>query len=106
MTRRRGVDLATINLCCSVSESGVTKFAYGAVGPRPFLVADESGVLGDPARASGGEGQAALGRLTAQASPISNVRASREYREQMLLVLSRRALDTARGRLQGQAFAG
>ncbi len=37
--------------------------------------------------------------MTAAATPISNVRASREYREAMLVVLSRRALRTARQRL-------
>lgn len=98
MTRRRGVDLATVNLCCSVSERGITRFAYGAVGPRPFVVADESGVLADPAH-DPEEQEEVLRRLTAHATPISNVRASREYREAMLLVLSRRALALARTRL-------
>src|ERR1700674_4582366 len=40
ITRRRGVDLATIGLCCLVESSGRTQFAYGAAGPRPFLVSD------------------------------------------------------------------
>ncbi len=106
MTRRRGVDLATVNLCCSVSADGVTKFAYGAVGPRPFLVADESGALADEARASTEEGEEVLRQLAAHASPISNVRASREYREAMLLVLSRRALAAARERMHGRLSAG
>src|ERR1700737_1662642 len=48
ITRRRGVDLATISLCCMVEATGRTQFAYGAVGPRPFLVSDESGLLADP----------------------------------------------------------
>jgi CO/xanthine dehydrogenase FAD-binding subunit len=101
MTRRRGVDLATINLCCSVGADGVTRFAYGAAGPRPFLVADESGILADPAGDLAGQDDV-LRNLVAQASPISNVRASREYREAMLLVLSRRALDEARRRLAAE----
>ena len=100
MTRRRGVDLATVNLCCSVSSSGVTRFAFGAVGPRPFLAIDESGALADSGRGEQ-ERDAALKGLLAHASPISNVRASREYREQMLAVLSRRALDRAIGMLHG-----
>lgn len=99
MTRRRGVDLATVNLCCSVSASGVTRFAFGAVGPRPFLVTDETGTLADPL-GDPGQQEEALAALTSQAAPISNVRASREYRQQMLTVLARRALDTARQRLQ------
>jgi len=47
LTRRRGVDLATVSLCCTVG-SLVTRFAFGAVGPRPFVLTDGSGVLADP----------------------------------------------------------
>jgi len=98
MTRRRGVDLATVNLACTVTAQGVTRFAFGAVGPRAFLATDESGTLAagtaDPA-----EEDAVIRRMTAEATPISNVRASREYREGMLLVLSRRALRSARDQL-------
>jgi CO/xanthine dehydrogenase FAD-binding subunit len=91
ITRRRGVDLATVSLCCMVEASGRTRFAYGAVGPRPFVVADATGVLADPS-ASDGAKDDALGELIAHASPISDVRGSREYRAAMLLVMSRRAL--------------
>ncbi len=98
LTRRRGVDLATINLCCRVDASGRTQFAYGAVGPRPFLVADESGLLGDAKTSDAARDQVLLQLLT-QASPISDVRGSREYRAAMLLVMSRRALRTAIDRL-------
>lgn len=103
MTRRRGVDLATVNLCCAVSSSGV-KFAFGAVGPRPLLVSDETGALADPGRSQQDQDKALLG-LIASTSPISNVRASREYREAMLLVLSRRALETSRQRLAERPHA-
>ncbi len=99
LTRRRGVDLATINLCCSVSAGGVTRLAYGAAGPRPFLVTDPTGTLADAPRDEAGL-ERLLRELTSAATPISNVRASREYREAMLLVLSRRALATARARLE------
>jgi len=105
MTRRRGVDLATVNLCCSMTSAGVTRFAYGAVGPRPFLVADESGTLADAA-ADPARQDEILRRLTGQASPITNVRASAEYRRAMLDVLSRRALETARQRLAEVSRAG
>ena len=91
ITRRRGVDLATISLCCMVEATGRTQFAYGAVGPRPFLVADESGLLADP-NADDAAKDEVLRRMLTQASPISDVRGSREYREAMLLVMSRRAL--------------
>ena len=99
MTRRRGVDLATVSVCCAVSSRGTTTFGLGAVGPRPLRAVDEGGTLADPT-ADAGARDAVLRRLLAVATPISNVRASREYREAMLLVLARRALTTARRRLE------
>ncbi|MGH2446358.1 MAG: FAD binding domain-containing protein [Candidatus Limnocylindria bacterium] len=105
MTRRRGVDLATVNVACSVSSTGVTTFGYGAVGPRPFRVVDASGALADPALDPSTR-ESALRRLAASATPISNVRASAEYRREMLFVLSRRALDAALQRLAEATHAG
>jgi carbon-monoxide dehydrogenase medium subunit len=105
MTRRRGVDLATVNLSCLVSADGEARFAFGAVGPRPFLAIDESGVLGDRSAAPG-DRDMALRELTNRATPISNVRASRAYREEMLFVLSRRALANAHQRLAEAGNAG
>jgi carbon-monoxide dehydrogenase medium subunit len=101
VTRRYGVDLATINLCCRIDASGETRFAYGAVGPRPFLVTDSRGVLAD-ARASADAKTAALHELIGQASPISDVRGGREYRLAMLDVMSRRALQAAGDRLRAK----
>jgi carbon-monoxide dehydrogenase medium subunit len=98
VTRRRGVDLATINLCCLVKPSGETRFAYGAVAPRPFLVQDDSGVLADLNR-SPAERDSRLKELIAHASPISDLRGAKDYRSAMLLVMSRRALAAAIGRL-------
>jgi carbon-monoxide dehydrogenase medium subunit len=98
VTRRRGVDLATINLCCLVTASGTARFAYGAVAARPFVVTDESGVLGAP-EAIGERRSDALMRIVAHARPISDVRADQDYRSGMLSVMSRRALETAHERL-------
>jgi carbon-monoxide dehydrogenase medium subunit len=99
ITRRRGVDLATISLCCVVESTGRTLLAYGAVGPRPFVVADDSGRLADPAAGDAAKDEV-LRQLLTKASPISDVRGSREYREAMLLVMSRRALRASIERLQ------
>jgi len=98
VTRRRGVDLATVNLACMVDARGRTQFAYGAVGPRAFVVADESGVLADPSAEEAAR-QQVLGDLLNHASPISDVRASREYREAMLHVMSLRLLRICLSRL-------
>lgn len=100
LTRRRGVDLATISLCCAVDRAGAVRFSYGAVAPAPFLVSDDSGVLADPA-ADPVRSDQILAGLIAHASPISDVRASAGYRRAMLVVLSRRALQTALSRRTG-----
>jgi carbon-monoxide dehydrogenase medium subunit len=93
LTRRRGVDLATLSLCCAVGPVR-TRLAFGAVAPRPFAVDDDSGVLADP-RSTDDERDEVLRRMTAHASPITDVRGGADYRQAMLLVLGRRALQAA-----------
>ncbi|HKV88761.1 MAG TPA: xanthine dehydrogenase family protein subunit M [Candidatus Dormibacteraeota bacterium] len=99
ITRRRGVDLATMSVCCLVDPNGATRFAFGAVGPRPFLAIDDTGVLQDP-NATEVARDGVLRRLLTRASPISDVRGSREYRAAMLLVMSRRVLGASIERLR------
>lgn len=93
LTRRRGVDLATVSLCCAVT-GHVTTFAFGAVGPKPFTMTDDSGLLADPG-ADPASRRSLLQAFVARATPISDIRGSREYRQAMLLALSQRALQTA-----------
>lgn len=98
-TRRRGHDLASVTLCCAVDEAGVTRLAYGSVGPRPVIEVDESGTLADPA-ASDEAKAAVFERFFAGASPSPrSMRAGPEYRLAMLRVLGSRALRTAIARL-------
>ncbi len=98
-TRRRGHDLASVTLCCGVDEAGVTRIAYGSVGPRPVLRQDETGTLANPAAPE--EARAAiLERMFADASPSKrSMRAGPEYRLAMLRVLGTRALQAAIARL-------
>ncbi|PFG41106.1 carbon-monoxide dehydrogenase medium subunit [Georgenia soli] len=99
MTRRRGVDLATINVSCMADKLGVT-FVLGAVAPVPVVVRDDSGALSqgaDPA-----DRAAALDAVADRATPISDVRASAEYRRAMVGVLLRRALHRAQANLATQ----
>src|SRR3990172_2451251 len=105
LTRRRGVDLATVSACCLVKASGLTLFAYGAAGPRPFLVSDDSGRLADP-YGDPQEKERILQHLISYARPISDVRGSREYRWAMLWVMSRRALQAALDRLHASEQRG
>lgn len=100
MTRRRGVDLATVSVCCGVDESGSARFALGAAGPKPFVVSDDSGVLGDPA-AEEAEKERRIGELMASATPITDVRGSEAYRRAMLVVTGSRTLQRALERRGG-----
>jgi carbon-monoxide dehydrogenase medium subunit len=98
-TRRRGHDLASVTLACAVSADGVTRLAYGSLGPRPLLVSDETGLLADPT-AHESEKAERLEALFIDASPSPrSMRASPEYRLAMLRVLALRAVATAIERL-------
>jgi len=94
-TRRRGHDLASVTLCCGVDDAGVTRVAFGSVGPRPLLRLDTAGVLADPS-ASPEARAAAFETIFTDARPSArSMRAGPEYRVAMLRVLGRRALATA-----------
>lgn len=94
LTRRLGADLATVNICCQVFHGGVTRFAVGAAAPTPFIVEDDSGLLSDP-DGDRSEKRQLIGRLMQTAAPITDIRASKEYRRAMLDVLALRTLDNA-----------
>jgi CO/xanthine dehydrogenase FAD-binding subunit len=102
-TRRRGHDLASVTLACSVDADGVTRIAYGSVGPRPVLVVDRSGILADPG-ATDESKQALLAELFADAAPSpTSMRASPDYRRAMLHLLGLRGVRTAIERLRAAA---
>jgi carbon-monoxide dehydrogenase medium subunit len=86
VTRRRGVDLASVSVACVVEASGRARFGFGAVGPTPLFAESTIENLAED------EGWA---RLLAVTSPISDVRAGADYRRAMLEVHSRRAFHAA-----------
>jgi CO/xanthine dehydrogenase FAD-binding subunit len=86
-TRRRGHDLASVTMAVSVTDGGSTRMAFGSVGPRPLLFESHTG-------------EPPLDEWFAAARPSpTSMRATPEYRHAMLRVLARRALTTARQRL-------
>jgi CO/xanthine dehydrogenase FAD-binding subunit len=86
VTRRRGVDLASVSLACTLDASGRARFGFGAVGPTPLLAESTFDELATDDGWS---------RLLSVTSPITDVRAGAEYRRAMLQVHSRRALQAA-----------
>jgi carbon-monoxide dehydrogenase medium subunit len=105
-TRRRGHDLASVTVACAVDADGVTRLAYGSLGPRPVLVPDESGLLADPAAPDAAKMER-LEALFVDASPSAkSMRAGPEYRLAMLRVLGLRAVGTAIERLADASVGG
>ncbi|HEU4572570.1 MAG TPA: xanthine dehydrogenase family protein subunit M [Candidatus Limnocylindrales bacterium] len=102
-TRRRGHDLASVTVACTIGRDGVTRLAYGSVGPRPLLRVDETGTLADAGRPEA-ERRALLDELLADAAPsATSMRASPDYRLAMLRILGWRAIEAARERRAGAA---
>ena len=90
LTRRQGVDLAIVSVCCVARESGDVRMACGAVGPRPFVIACRE--------------DRAVQEAVTHATPITDLRGSADYRSAILQVLARKALTHALMRL-GEAKA-
>lgn len=93
VTRRRGVDLASVNLGCAVDITGAVRFGMGAVAPTPIFAESTLGELAD---------SGAWDDLLSVANPISDVRAGADYRRAMLAIHARRALQVARDRLDAR----
>ena len=91
LTRRRGVDLATVNLAARVDPDGAITLALGCVGPTPLLTATSGPVDHDDTASV----EAAVDELISIATPISDVRATKEYRTAMTRVLALRAVGQA-----------
>lgn len=99
LTRRRGVDLATINVACTLQASGQTVFALGAAAPQPVIVTDKELIREER---QGKDIRPIIDRLMQVAKPISDVRASADYRYSMFSVIADRAFRTALTRLDAQ----
>jgi carbon-monoxide dehydrogenase medium subunit len=102
-TRRRGHDLASVTLACTVDADGVTRLSYGSLGPRPLLVVDETGVLADPAAPDLAKRQRLEAMFVGASPSATSMRASPDYRVAMLHVLGLRAVAIAIERLEGAA---
>ena len=98
LIRRRGVDLAIVNLCVLLEAGRPARFAFGAVAPTPIVGVDATGTL-DGTQDWTNAADEALATMLRATRPISDVRGGRDYRVAMLPVLSKRAWQTARERL-------
>jgi len=108
MMRRNAMDLALVGVAARLrlDDDGKVcreaRIALGAVAPTPIRARGAEETLIDKVIDESLAGEA--GRIASQeASPISDVRASREYRMEMIGVLTKRAVMAACGRIYGNA---
>lgn len=100
LARYSGEDLAQANLAVLTTSEREYRLAFGAVAPRPFrargIEAELRGKVLDDEVIAG-----ARARVAAAISPITDVRASAEYRTHMCAVMLERGLRAATSRLAG-----
>ena len=90
--RTRGVDLALAGAACLVTRDGERRLALTSVAPTPLRIREAESILSTASLSESIIRQAE--RVVAETiAPVSDIRASKEYREAMILVLIRRALQ-------------
>lgn len=90
--RRRAMELATVGVAVTLNSD--IKIVLGAVAPTPIRARRAEAILRGKELNDALIEQAAEAAMQ-EARPISNVRASAEYRREMVRVLTRRALKQA-----------
>jgi carbon-monoxide dehydrogenase medium subunit len=97
--RRRAMELATVGVAVMLRLDGErcedVLIALGAVAPTPMRARGAEAVLKGRRLTAEGLAEAAAAAM-AECAPIGNVRASADYRREMVGVLLRRAVEAAR----------
>ena len=89
--RRKAMELATVGVAVTHVPGGETRIVLGAVAPTPIRARQAEKIFAE----TGDIGRAAQAAAE-ESRPISNVRATAEYRREMVEVLTRRALEQVR----------
>lgn len=100
LSRTRGEDLAQASVAVVAVPGSTHRVAFGAVAPTAIRARGIEALLDE-----GGLGEAAIeaavGLVSDEVAPISDVRAGARYRLRMCEVMLRRALETAAARAAG-----
>ena len=103
-TLRKGLALAVASVAVGLDLDGDSikgaRIALGAVGPTPIVATTAVGVLEGSATTDAVFAEAASAAAS-DARPITDIRGSKEYRRDIVEVLTRRALSQALGRARG-----
>ncbi|TMH63307.1 MAG: xanthine dehydrogenase family protein subunit M [Betaproteobacteria bacterium] len=93
--RRKAMELATVGVAVTHVPGAETRIVLGAVAPTPLRARHAEDLLRGKRLTDELIAKAAQAAV-AESRPISNVRASAEYRREMVGVLTRRALEQLR----------
>ena len=93
--RRKAMELATVGVAVTHVPGVETRIVLGAVAPTPIRARRAENLLRSKRLTEELIAQAAAAAV-AESRPIGNVRASAEYRREMVGVLTRRALEAVR----------
>ena len=77
LTRRRGVDLAVINLCVLLEAGRPARMAFGAVAPTPILSVDATGALDGSTEWTDASERALASMLTSTTADLRRARRAR-----------------------------
>ncbi|WP_170149654.1 FAD binding domain-containing protein [Rhodoplanes roseus] len=97
LARRAGIDISTVGAAAMVCDADTVRLALGAVGPTPIRPLAAEPLLGAGLR----DDEAFDRGITAAAeatTPISDIRASRDYRLAMVQVMAREAIRLSQQR--------
>ncbi|MDT8903460.1 FAD binding domain-containing protein [Anaeroselena agilis] len=100
LSRREGVDLATVGVAVAATQEGGARIALGAVGPKAFRASRAENLLKSLVIAEKTINEA-IRTILEDAKPISDLRGSREYRLAMVEALTRRAINDVTAKLIG-----
>lgn len=92
--RRKAMELATVGVAVTLTENSEVRIVLGAVAPTPIRARNAEALLRGQ-RIEGALIERAAQAAAEESRPIGNVRASAEYRREMVAVLTRRALQRA-----------
>ena len=101
--RREALDIAQAAVCCVALEKVSTEFriSFCAVSPRPIRAREVEKLLNDSGRVDDRILELAADLAAGAVDPITDVRASREYRLAMIRELTKRAIAGCVAELEG-----
>ncbi len=100
LSRYEGEDLAQANLAVMMTSAHRYRVAFGAVGPTPLRASSVEQLL-DGHSLDADKIAATQHLVTEEISPITDMRATKEYREHMCRVMLERGLRAAASRMAG-----